>query len=143
MNTLLIINARLRVPETEFEWSYVRSSGPGGQNVNRTNSCAVLRWNYLMSPSLQDLNPSTVVLEKLAALATKEGDIIIKGQSFRDQERNYQECLQRFTEMLRKVFHKPKARIATKPTKSSKRRRLNEKRLHSEKKSQRQRPSDD
>lgn len=133
----IAINHRLVIEETELEWAYVRSSGPGGQNVNRTNSCAVLRWNYLQSESLQQAHPSETVLEKLQAQATKEGDIIIKSQTFRDQERNYQECLQKFIALLKGAFHKPKPRVATKPTKSSKRRRLEGKKIHAEKKSMR------
>jgi ribosome-associated protein len=136
------INHRLKIPEAEIEWSYVRSSGPGGQNVNRTNSCAVLRWNYLASEALQASQPSESVLEKLQALATKDGDIIIKSQTFRDQERNYQECLTKFIQLLKSVYFKPKPRIATKPTKASKKRRLNNKKLHSEKKSLRQKRFD-
>lgn len=136
----IIINHRLSIADSEFEWSYVRSSGPGGQNVNRTNSCAVLRWNFLLSPSLMAANPSLEVLEKLQAQSTKEGDLIIKGQTFRDQERNYQECLDRFVSILQKAFHKPKYRVATKPTRSSKRKRLQTKKLNSDKKSLRQKP---
>jgi ribosome-associated protein len=133
----LTINYRLHIDDSELEWSYVRSSGPGGQNVNRTNSCAVLRWNYLESESLRAATPPETVLEKLKAHATKEGDIIIKSQTFRDQERNYQECLQKFVSLLKSVFHKPKNRVATKPTKASKRRRLEGKKIHSDKKSMR------
>lgn len=142
MSDTISINHRLTIADSELEWSYVRSSGPGGQNVNRTNSCAVLRWNYLTSKSLETAQPSEAVLEKLRAQATKDGDIIVRCQSFRDQERNYQECLQKFIQLLRGVFHKPKARIATRPTKASKKRRLQTKRLQSEKKSLRQKKFD-
>jgi ribosome-associated protein len=138
----IFINSRFSVPASELEWSYVRSSGPGGQNVNRTNSCAVLRWNYLNSNSLQALNLPLAILEKFQALATKEGDLIIKSQTFRDQERNYQECLEKFRSALLRIFHKPKPRIATKPTKSSKRKRLDNKKMNSEKKSLRQKRFD-
>lgn len=110
--------------------------------MNRTNSCAVLRWNYLESESLKDSHPTETVLEKLKALATKDGDIIIKSQTYRDQERNYQECMTKFVQLMRSVYFKPKPRIATKPTKASKKRRLNNKKLHSEKKSLRQKRFD-
>jgi ribosome-associated protein len=135
---MIFINSRLSIPNSELQWEYVRSSGPGGQNVNRTNSCAVLRWNYLTSQSLRAHAASEEVLEKLRAEATKDGDIIIRSQTFRDQERNYQECIDKFTELLRKVFFKPKPRLATKPTKSSKKKRLQNKKFHSEKKASRQ-----
>lgn len=133
----LTINQRLVIEDSELEWSYVRSSGPGGQNVNRTNSCAVLRWNYLESDSLRAATPSDTVLEKLKVHATKEGDIIIKSQTFRDQERNYQECLNKFVTLLKSAFHKPKHRVPTKPTKSSKRRRLEGKKIQGDKKTMR------
>ncbi len=138
----IFITPRLSIPVAEIEWSYVRSSGPGGQNVNRTNSCAVLRWNYLNSNTLQALNLPAAILEKFQAIATKDGDVIIRSQTFRDQERNYQECLEKFQSSLQRIFHKPKPRIATKPTKSSKRKRLDNKKMHSEKKSLRQKRFD-
>lgn len=130
----IIVNHRLKLPESEFEWSFVRSSGPGGQNVNRTNSCAVLRWNYLNSKSLALIYPSDSVLEKLKAQATSAGDIIIRSQVFRDQERNCEDCRQKLASLLRKIFHKPKTRIATKPTKASKQKRLHSKKAQGEKK---------
>lgn len=139
----IVINRKLQIPESELEWSYVRSSGPGGQNVNRTNSCAVLRWNYLESPSLQALELSTVIAEKLQRAATNDGDIIIRSQSFRDQERNYQECLNKFTELLKSMFYIPKKRIATKPSYSSKKKRLQAKKIHSDKKSNRRQKFDE
>jgi ribosome-associated protein len=136
--TRIPINAKLSIPDSEIEWTYVRSSGPGGQNVNRTNSCAVLRWNYVNSEALAKIEPAHTIIEKLQKLATNDGDIIIKSQTFRDQERNYQECLQKFMNLLKGVFFKPKHRIATKPTRSSKRKRLDNKKLNSEKKTLRQ-----
>lgn len=138
----IFITPRLSIPLSEIEWTYVRSSGPGGQNVNRTNSCAVLRWNYLNSPRIQALNLPVALIEKFQAISTNEGDLIIKSQTFRDQERNYQECIDKFQSTLQKIFFKPKPRIATKPTRSSKKRRLQNKKLHSEKKSMRQKPQD-
>jgi ribosome-associated protein len=140
---IIQINRKLQIPDSEIEWSYVRSSGPGGQNVNRTNSCAVLRWNYLESKSLQLIFPSNTVLNKLKALATNEGDIIVRSQAFRDQERNYQECIEKFVKIITQTFHIPKKRIATKPTHSSKKKRLQSKKLHADKKNLRQKGYED
>lgn len=139
----ITINRKLVIPEAELDWSYVRSSGPGGQNVNRTNSCAVLRWNYLESASLQALELSDAVLEKLQRVATNDGDIIIRSQTFRDQERNYQECLNKFSELLKNIFYVPKKRIATKPSYSSKKKRLQAKKIHSDKKNSRRKAFDE
>lgn len=129
----------LEIPDSELEWSFVRSSGPGGQNVNRTNSCAILRWNYLVSTSLQQLSPTSNILEKLKSIATTKGDIFVRSQSFRDQERNKEECRLKLKALMEKVFFEPKKRVATKPTHGSKKRRLNSKKLHSAKKGLRQR----
>lgn len=131
---IIKINSKLEIPEIEMEWSYVRSSGPGGQNVNRTNSCVVLRWNFKESQSLQQIPLSSTTLEKLQRISTKEGDILIRSQTFRDQERNYHECIDKFIKLLTQVFHIPKRRISTKPTKASKKKRLQSKKIHSEKK---------
>jgi len=140
---MIKINHKLEIPESELEWSYVRSAGPGGQNVNRTNSCAVLRWNYLESKAVQAAMLSSTILEKMRGVATISGDIIIRSQTYRDQERNYQECLDKFKKMLIQIFHIPKKRIATKPTFSSKKKRLQTKKLLSDKKSLRQKKYDD
>lgn len=137
-NSRVVINSRLAIPLTEIEWQYTFSSGPGGQNVNRTQSAALLKWNYLQSESLQKISPRPEWLEKLEALATKEGSILIKSQTYRDQKRNAEECLKKLVSLLKPVFHVAKKRIPTRPTKSSQRRRLQSKKLTSDKKSQRQ-----
>lgn len=133
----LSINHNKEVPISELEFTYVRSSGPGGQNVNRTNSCVVLRWNYLKSQLFLNHLLNHEVVEKLQAMCTKDGDLIIKSQTFRDQDRNYQECIDKFISVLKQAFFKPKKRVPTKPTFSSKMRRLKSKSQHSEKKATR------
>lgn len=133
----ITVTRSLSIPLSEMEWRYTMSSGPGGQNVNRTQSACVLIWNYLESPSLRGLELSAEVKEKLEQKASKSGLVAFKCQTFRDQKRNADECVERFTQWIRSVFFKPKKRIATKPTKSSQRRRLQSKKHLSEKKSQR------
>lgn len=136
-NKTIILDNKVEIPYSELEWSYVRSSGPGGQNVNRTNSCVILRWNYLNSKLFIENLISEEDREKLKAITTKSGELIIKSQSFRDQDQNYEDCLTKFRRILNQIFYKPKKRIPTKPTFSSKQRRLKSKALKSDKKASR------
>src|SRR5262245_37779543 len=91
---MLIVNSRIHMPEAEFELSFVRSSGPGGQNVNKVNSKAVLRWNVAASSSL----PADVrqrFLERYARRITGEGELVLTSQRFRDQGRNTIDVLEK------------------------------------------------
>jgi ribosome-associated protein len=130
---LLVVTRRLTIPLDEFEFTFVRSSGPGGQNVNKVNSKAVLRWPALASPSL-----SAEVKERLAASfrsrLTTEGELVITSQRFRDQGRNIDDCLEKVREMLAAVAAAPKKRRPTRPSRGAKERRLESKRAVSEKK---------
>jgi ribosome-associated protein len=132
----------VRVPASEFEWSYVRSSGPGGQNVNKVASKAVLRWDAKASPSV----PQAVkdrLLARHASRFTAEGILVLTSQRFRDQERNRQDCLEKLRVWLLDAATPPRARKATKPSRGSKERRLLAKKIRASTKAQRQRPRDD
>jgi ribosome-associated protein len=120
----------------EFQWSFARSSGPGGQNVNKTNTCAVLDWNLRESQSLSD-QQKQLALEKLQSLLTKAGNIQIRSQINRSQDLNQEDCIKKLYALLQKAISRPKKRISTKPTRSSVKRRLSNKTKHAEKKSQR------
>lgn len=133
---MLNATASIAIPDEEFQWSYARAGGPGGQNVNKVSSKAVLRWNVANTPSLPEH-----VKARLMALQrrriTNEGDLLITGQRFRDQERNRQDCLEKLAEMIREAATLPKARRPTKPSKGSHRRRLADKKRRSAIKSSR------
>ncbi len=130
------------IPEDEIEFTYVRSSGPGGQNVNKVNSKAVLRWNVLSS---RVLNPATRarLFEKLGTRISGEGDLVLASDRFRDQGRNREDCLTKLRELVAAALTPPKPRKETKPTRSSKRRKLDSKSRHSDKKKMRGRPFED
>lgn len=130
------VSERIRIPWRELTFTYARSSGTGGQNVNKTNSKAVLRW----SPRGTTGVPAAVLtrfFEKFATRLTDSGELVLASDVHRDQIQNRNDCLQRLASMLRAVERPPKIRKATKPTKGSQRRRLESKRKLSEKKSNR------
>lgn len=136
------VNETIAIPDAEFEWSFARSSGPGGQNVNKVASKAVLRWPVVASPSLREH-----VKARLIALnrrrVTIEGDLVLSSQRFRDQERNRQDCLEKLAELIREAAALPKPRRATRPSRGSKLRRLATKRHRSARKAERRIPGED
>ena len=139
---MLIVTPQIQIPDDELQFSYARSSGPGGQNVNKVASKAVLRWSPVNSSSL----PQEVrgrFLTKFKSRLTIEGDLIITSQRFCDQQRNTSDCLEKLREMLLAAARKPIARRPSKPTRGSQRRRLEVKRSHSHKKRRRRGPAAD
>ena len=121
----------------EFDFISQRSRGPGGQNVNKTNSSVQLRWDFRSSLILSE-EQKDLIQKKLAAIINSEGILFIRSDVHRDLEQNRKEVLQRLQERLTKAFHKPKARRATKPTYSSQKKRVESKRHKSEVKKARQ-----
>jgi ribosome-associated protein len=134
---VLIINRRIRIPFRELEFSFARSSGPGGQNVNKVNSKVILRWNVSHSITL----PSSVrdrFIQKYGTKLTTRGDLVLSSDRFRTQQRNREECLRRLKEMLLAVALPPKKRKKTRPSKAAKQRRIDAKKRQGEKKRTRQ-----
>jgi len=123
---MIQITPSLSIDEREFTESFIRSSGPGGQNVNKLSTAVELRFDAARSPSL---NPN--LLARLRRLAGRrmndDGVLIIKAQSFRKLERNRAEALARLVDLIRRAAVPPKPRHATKPTLASRQRRLNAK----------------
>jgi ribosome-associated protein len=113
----------IALDESEILESFVRSSGPGGQNVNKVATAVQLRFDARRSPSLPD--PVRVRLEKLAgARLTRGGVVVIFADRFRTQERNRADALERLLVLIRRASVEPKLRRPTKPSKASKERRL-------------------
>ena len=117
--------------ESELYFETSRSSGPGGQSVNKTNSRVTLRFNVPNSVLLED-REKEILQQKLSL--TTEGDLLISSQESRSQLANKETCKEKFYDMLREAFKKKKVRKVTRPTKASQRKRLDEKKKQGEKK---------
>ena len=124
------------LPEITFQTS--RSSGPGGQNVNKVESRVELRWHLLDSQVLTAIQKE-LILEKVGNQLTAEGLLLITAQDDRSQLRNKEIALARFHELLLKSLRRPKPRKATKPSRSAVRKRLEGKKKDGEKKANRRR----
>ena len=124
------------LPEITFQTS--RSSGPGGQNVNKVESRVELRWHLQDSQVLTDAQ-KLLILEKVANQLTADGLLLITAQDDRSQYRNKEIALARFHELLLKSLRRPKPRKATKPSKGAVRKRLEGKKIQGEKKANRKR----
>jgi len=137
--TMLVVNRQLSVPLREFQFTFARSSGPGGQNVNKVNTKATLRWAVSKTSSVP-VEMRQRFMTKYRRRITTDGDLIVTSQRFRDQGRNVADCLSKLRAMLESVVSVPKKRKPTKPSRAAKERRLKEKRANSNKKQQRSRP---
>jgi ribosome-associated protein len=136
------ISGRLAIDPAEIEESFVRASGPGGQHVNTTSSAVQLRFDVRHSPSLP--NDVRHRLEQLAGQRlTLDGVLVLSSQGERSQKRNREQALARLVELVRAAARPPTKRKPTKPTKASRRRRVDDKKHHGALKSlRRSRPDD-
>ena len=140
---MIKITPTISIDEDELHESFVRASGPGGQNVNKVASAVQLRFDAAGSPHLPDW-----VKTKLIALAgqraTNDGVIVISADRFRTQERNRDDARARLVDLIAQAAHREKPRRPTKPTKASKERRLKGKAVRSGVKAmRRERPGED
>ena len=124
------------IPDSELEFQYSRSSGPGGQNVNKTATKATLRWDVRHSRFLPD-DVRERFLRAYASRVTREGVVVIHAQRHRDQARNAAECVAKLAQMLSAVARPRRARKPTRPGRGAVERRLAEKRRHSRAKRER------
>ena len=137
---MLKIDDKVTIKSWELSEQFIRASGPGGQNVNKTSSAVELRFEAERSPSLSE--PVKKRLKKIAgAKWTKGGAIVLKCDETRHQVRNREIVLKRLKEMIKKSLVTPKRRLATRPTLASNRRRLTAKKNRADLKSNRARIS--
>lgn len=128
---------KFQLPYTELVFEAARSSGAGGQHVNRTESAITLRWNIKESFGLPD-SQKDKLLSRLRSRLTKDGEILIRCQEFRSQKQNKKACLDKLLQLIEKSLIDPKKRIKTKPSKASQQRRIEQKKTRSEIKQGRQ-----
>jgi ribosome-associated protein len=123
---MIRITDSIALDEREIEESFIRASGPGGQNVNKLATAVQLRFDVRGSPSLP--NAVSARLQKLAgSRLTKDGVLVITAQRYRTQERNREDAVDRLIELIREAAVPPKPRRPTRPTLASKRERLDTK----------------
>lgn len=134
------VTDRLAIPEEEITWTFARSGGPGGQNVNKVASKAILRWDLAANTSLPDDVRARLRAAQRGRI-TVEGHLLIQGQRFRDQGANVDDCRERLRQMVLDALQPPKPRRPTKPSRASKQRRLTAKRQQSQRKAGRRPPS--
>ena len=136
MSTPLVINDKITLPASDLEWAAVRSSGSGGQNVNKVSSKVELYFDFDSSIALDDA--SKVRLRTLAKNSLDaEGRVLVKSEKTRDQAKNLADARDKIRELVLKALVVPKKRKATKPTKSSKKRRVDSKKKLGAKKASR------
>ena len=138
---MLKVNDKIAIPLKEVDFTFSRSGGPGGQNVNKVNTKVTMHWSVHRSRSLPDDVRARFVATYRRRI-NKDGKLVIHSQRYRDQGRNVADCLNKLREMILAVAKAPKKRKPTRPTKASRERRLREKRAKSEKKQSRRFPKD-
>ncbi|MDG2468753.1 MAG: alternative ribosome rescue aminoacyl-tRNA hydrolase ArfB [Pirellulaceae bacterium] len=138
---MLQVNSKISIPLREIKFTFTRSSGPGGQNVNKVNTRVQLRWNVTET---QHLPPAVKArfLKKYHRRITGQGEIILASQRFRDQGRNVADSLNKLRELILAIATPPKIRKTAKVSRRAKQRRLDNKKKHSQKKQQRRRVDD-
>lgn len=133
---MIKVTDAISLSEEEITEKFIRSSGPGGQNVNKVATAVQLRFNAVASPSLPE-EVRARLLRLAGSRLTLEGEILIEADRHRTREQNRADALARLVELIEKASHRPRPRTKTRPTRSSVKRRLNAKKAHGQLKSAR------
>lgn len=132
---MLIVTDHIQIPYREILFTFSKSSGPGGQKVNKTSSKVLLEWNIVTSSQPAILK--TQLVNKLSKRLNSYGAIQIQSDRFRDRNRNIDDALEKLKKVILQAAHTPKIRIKTKPKLNAREKRLQNKRILSEKKQNR------
>lgn len=137
---MIRVNDSILIPDDELSWDFVRASGPGGQNVNKTATAVKL---YFDAKSSQSLSPPVIsrLLRLAGRQATREGVIVIDARRFASQSQNREDAANRLAALVRLALPRPRPRIKTRPTRASRIRRVEQKKKTAGKKKLRQRVS--
>jgi ribosome-associated protein len=139
---MIRITDTISLDDAELEESFIRASGPGGQNVNKVASKAVLRWQVATSPSIPDhLRPR--LISHLGRRMNDRGELVLASQRYRDQSKNIDDCLEKLCDLVAAAVKVRKKRKKTALPRSSREARLRQKRNTGEKKQSRRRPGND
>ena len=117
------ITSTITIPDEELQFTFARSGGPVGQNVNKVSSKAILHWDLLSSSALPEPVKERLRVQQAGRLTT-EGELVLQSQRFRDQAKNVEDCREKLRAMVLTALQPPRVRKPTRPSKGSKKRRL-------------------